>query len=327
MLHTGISSALRVTLSAVPAGAAALISLTSLLLAIKGGGDLWISAPLKLGRAWHLFVAATFAIPLLPRGALLPYLRRIPRFAITILLVVATFDVLCYYTLLRRGAIQSSFPVPLSIPLTGLLLWCRVRLRLDAAETRPAHAPLSRLVGLATGALLLTLTLLLTFGSTDYRRPADCAIILGAGVRADGTPSLALSDRVNEGIRLFKAGLVDRLIMTGGVDRNGWSEPDVMKRMAVAAAVPPEAILTDPTGVDTKRSAEGCRDLMAREGLRTALIVSHYYHLARCRMTFELAGIASRTVPARMTRRLAREPYYILRECAGFLAYLLPRRR
>ena len=119
---------------------------------------------------------------------------------------------------------------------------------------------------------------------------------------------------------------MDHLIMTGGVGRNGWSEPEVMKRTAMEAGVPATAILTDPTGVDTRRSAEGCRRLMTAAGLESALIVSHYYHLARCRMAFALAGIRCRTVPARMSRRLAREPYYVLRECAGFLAYLFPRR-
>ena len=100
----------------------------------------------------------------------------------------------------------------------------------------------------------------------------------------------------------------------------------VMARIAIEAGVPAEAVLIDRGGVDTRRSAEGCRRVMVREGLSTALVVSHYYHLARCRMAFALSGIQCHTVPARMSRRLAREPYFVLRECAGFLAYLLPRR-
>ena len=51
--------------------------------------------------------------------------------------------------------------------------------------------------------------------------------------------------------------------------------------------------------------------------------VSHYYHLARIKLVSRRMGIACATVPCPMTRRLAKEPYFVARECAAFVSYYL----
>lgn len=311
----------RSLIGTVPAGAALLMAGTSLLFTFTGAEGVWISSPGPLPALWHVLMAAVLTAGVFPSA-----FRGRPAFiAAGPLLMVAMRDVMQYYVRLTDGAIRTTTAFPLSALVVAVLIWCLARLR-PTPDRETRRAPfLPRLAGVAAGGLLMTLALLLTFGATDYRRRADCAIVLGAGVWNDGSPSLALSDRVKEGIRLWQSGLVSHLIMTGGTGQNGWSEPEVMKRMAIEAGVPAEAVLTDPDGVDTFRSADNCGVIMAREGFSSALVVSHYYHLARCRMVFTLAGIKCATVPAHMTRRLVKEPHYVLRECAGFLAYLLPR--
>ena len=44
------------------------------------------------------------------------------------------------------------------------------------------------------------------FGKTDYRRPADAAVVLGARVYADGRLSDALADRVRTACQLYRDG-------------------------------------------------------------------------------------------------------------------------
>ncbi|MEE1169949.1 MAG: YdcF family protein, partial [Anaerovoracaceae bacterium] len=44
---------------------------------------------------------------------------------------------------------------------------------------------------------------------------ADCIIVLGAQVKADGTPSKMLRDRLDEGIRLYEAGAAPKILMSG----------------------------------------------------------------------------------------------------------------
>ena len=44
----------------------------------------------------------------------------------------------------------------------------------------------------------------------DSSKKTDCILVLGAGVKPDGTPSKMLKDRLNKGIELYKKG-VDRI--------------------------------------------------------------------------------------------------------------------
>ena len=43
---------------------------------------------------------------------------------------------------------------------------------------------------------------------------ADCILVLGAGVREGGEPSLMLSDRLNTSISLYEADVCDRMLMS-----------------------------------------------------------------------------------------------------------------
>ena len=51
------------------------------------------------------------------------------------------------------------------------------------------------------------------------------AIVLGAGIRGDGRPTLFLRDRLNGAIRLYQLGKVDGLLMTD-IDAAGLGVPD-----------------------------------------------------------------------------------------------------
>lgn len=178
---------------------------------------------------------------------------------------------------------------------------------------------------MAVGFGVLVLSHLVTFGTTDYTRPADAAVVLGAKVYPDGTPSLALADRVQTGINLFREGHVRILIMSGATGVEGQNEAEVMRRIAVRAGVPDSSILVDERGANTSQSARHCARILTERRLATVLLVSHYYHLARAKMAFAEQGVVCFTVPARMSRRLAREPYFVLRECAAYMAYCAAR--
>ena len=63
----------------------------------------------------------------------------------------------------------------------------------------------------------------------------DAAIVLGAMVRPDGSPSPALARRVGHAVRLAHAGVVSHLLMTGGAVRHPVPEARIMRDLAVAA--------------------------------------------------------------------------------------------
>ncbi len=334
------------------AGATALMAVTSLcslLAAVRWLQPVepyvWIENPLGSSLAapvvWHLALAAEFAAatffllrPLLPSGTRRhvvglrrPVVHFVVAIALAALCLLALMDAVVFYWLLARGQIASAFPVPLSLFLFVLLF---VVDTLVWDIPLPACRPpwLSGLLGLAgfgAGVVGLVLLHLVTFGTTDYSRRADVAIVMGARVYSDGVPSLALADRLQTAIELYEAGRVQFLLMTGGTGSEGINEARAMRDFAADEGVPAERIVIDEHGVNTLASARNCRRILDERGLTTALVVSHYYHLARCKMLFAEHGIACATVPARMSRRLVKEPYYVFRECIAYLAYTVQR--
>lgn len=218
-------------------------------------------------------------------------------------LVLALLNVIEFYTL--RGAGLPAAVLPFSLVTVALLVAAVGRLYPDG---RALPWPW-RAAGAAAAGPSLLLLHLFSFGLTDYTRRADAIVVFGAGVYSDGSPSLALEDRVRHGVRLYRRGVAPVVVMSGGPD-----ETPVMKRLAVAWGVPAEALELDPEGVNTYATLRNLRH-------RSVLAVSHYYHLARIKLAARRAGVRAVTVPCPMTRRLAREPYFIARECAAFAAY------
>ena len=108
--------------------------------------------------------------------------------------------------------------------------------------------------------------------------PVDCILVLGCGVREDGTPSLMLRDRLDKGIELYKQGVAPKLLMSGDHSRKDYDEVNVMKDYAIAAGVPSEDIFMDHAGFSTYESMYRARDVFS---VRSAVIVSQRYHLFR----------------------------------------------
>nr|WP_246330700.1 ElyC/SanA/YdcF family protein [Saccharopolyspora hordei] len=108
--------------------------------------------------------------------------------------------------------------------------------------------------------------------------PTEVGLVLGAGVRWDGTPSLILQGRLDTAKTLYDAGKVRRLIVSGSPESRGYSEPAVMRHHLVSHGVPAEAVVLDETGVDTWQS---CRRAAGEFGLRELTVISTRFHLRR----------------------------------------------
>jgi uncharacterized SAM-binding protein YcdF (DUF218 family) len=286
----------------------------------------WIALPLP--RAARLGIAALAGIVLTAHG-LGTRLPRAARTAAAGLLAAISLVALVNAIQFWRGLATDAFDTPAVVPAS--LLVAVVLAALAAAQTSDLPAPpwSARRVLACAGvcfatAIALPLVRVATFGPTRYDRSADCAVVFGARVYGDGTPSLALADRVDESVRLYHRGQVGLLVMSGAVDQsNGRSEPEAMRARAIAAGVPAEAIVVDEAGVDTLSTVRNTRALMDERGLRDAIVVTHYFHIPRAKLLFDREAIRSFTVPARMSRRLAKEPWFVAREVPGYYHALL----
>lgn len=107
---------------------------------------------------------------------------------------------------------------------------------------------------------------------------ADCALVLGAGVHEDGTPSDVLRDRLDEGLALYRAGRVSRILVSGDHHTTAYDEPNAMRRYLEANGVPPADIFMDHAGVDTYSSIWRARHVF---GAQRVVVVTQQFHLAR----------------------------------------------
>ena len=123
----------------------------------------------------------------------------------------------------------------------------------------------------------------------------DCILVLGCGVRDDGTPSHMLEDRLRRGVELYKAGAAPKIIMSGDHGRTGYDEVNTMKQYAIDAGVPSEDIFMDHAGFSTYESMYRAVDIFCAEKI---LIVSQEYHLHRAIYLARALGLEAYGVAA-----------------------------
>ncbi|KPQ39738.1 MAG: vancomycin high temperature exclusion protein [Phormidium sp.] len=104
------------------------------------------------------------------------------------------------------------------------------------------------------------------------------AIVFGAGVWDDGTPTPMLADRVFAGVDLYQRGTVERILMSGDNQTPDYNEVEAMVQLAEQSGVPRAAILDDRLGLSTY---ETCRRARDHYGIHEAVLVSQRYHLPR----------------------------------------------
>lgn len=238
--------------------------------------------------------------------------------------VIATVNAISFFVLVSRGDIIPGTPVPLSL-FVALGLFC---VTVAALRPRPllhtqhsgTYAPVISAIAIA---LFFPLLLVFFFGSTDYRRPADVAVVFGARAFADGSPSLPLLDRVEQACKLYRAGLVRRIIFSGGPGDGTIHETEAMRTIALRRGVSPDDIILDRDGIDTEHTAANSTRIIELLGGGRIIVVSHPYHLPRIKMTFKRYGQNVYTIPADDTSRHGRKPTQLAREIVAFWAYYL----
>ena len=139
------------------------------------------------------------------------------------------------------------------------------------------------LVILAASILALSLNfyvIMSTEGSINNTtdRKYSCILVLGAGIRPDGTPSHMLEDRIIKSVELYKSGVSDVILMSGDHSSDSYNEVGVMKSYAMSLGVPESAIICDGKGYSTYESVWRAKEIF---GYSDLVIVTQTYHLHR----------------------------------------------
>ena len=124
----------------------------------------------------------------------------------------------------------------------------------------------------------------------DASSVAKCrvALVLGAGVKPDGTCSQLLRDRLDRSVELYKAGRVEKLLMSGDNRVSHYNEPERMRDYAISQGVPAEDVKCDYAGRRTYDSIYRARHVF---GLRKVTLTSQGFHLPRALFLCDAIGV------------------------------------
>jgi len=150
---------------------------------------------------------------------------------------------------------------------------------------------------LAAVAFVAAFVVVLTTSTVDERRPADAIVVLGAA-QYNGRPSPVLQARLDHALKLYRAGLAPRVVVTGGVGHGDVeSEATVGKRYLTARGMPMSAVVLEPEGHSTGESMTVVAEWMRKKQLTSVILVSDPFHMARLRVEARRTGITAYLSP------------------------------
>ncbi len=157
--------------------------------------------------------------------------------------------------------------------------------------------------------------------SVDEVSNHGVAIIFGAGLWRDGSPTPVLRDRVITGAELYFAGKVEKLLMSGDNRFVDYNEPAAMRDYAVSLGVPEDAIVLDYAGRRTYDTCYRARDIFE---LESVILVTQGFHLPRALYTCNALGVSAVGVEAdQRTYRRRSLAYWHTRETFATLVAIL----
>jgi vancomycin permeability regulator SanA len=114
------------------------------------------------------------------------------------------------------------------------------------------------------------------------------AIVFGAEVKKDGTPSVVLRDRVETAVDLYKRGRVEKLVMSGDNRFVGYNEPESMRQYALTLGMPDSDIVLDYAGRSTYDMCYRTKEIF---GVNSAILVTQGFHMPRALFLCKAFGI------------------------------------
>ena len=133
---------------------------------------------------------------------------------------------------------------------------------LPGAPARRRRVRVSRKVALtasalAVAALAAPIATVQIIGSGKVYSAQDApnrsvALVLGAGLKPDGTPSVFLARRLDAARALYERGAVQAILVSGDNAQADYDEPTAMYDWLIDAGIPAERVVRDYAGFDTQ---------------------------------------------------------------------------
>ena len=134
------------------------------------------------------------------------------------------------------------------------------------------------------------LTFITVDGLTDKKMRADLAVVLGSKVNEDGTLSVRLEKRMECVVNVYRSGRAKKILVSGGLGKEGFYEGDKMKAYLIKKNVPDSVIFVDNFGNNTLATVKNTIKLTDSLHFKSILVISQYFHLTRTKMLFRKAN-------------------------------------
>ena len=142
----------------------------------------------------------------------------------------------------------------------------------------------------------------------------DCIIVLGCGLKSDGTPSHMLNDRLEVCLDIYfglsENGKETKLLMSGDHGTVEYDEVGAMKQFAIEGGVASSEIFMDHAGFSTYESIYRAKEIFGAERI---IVVTQEYHLYRALHIADALGVEAYGVSADL-RSYAGQLKYSARE-------------
>lgn len=150
-----------------------------------------------------------------------------------------------------------------------------------------------------------------------------CGLVFGAAVHRNSLPGPGIARRVETAARLYREGLLQHIILSGGKGEEGVaSEAQVMRDVALEDGIPAGDLTLEG---DSRSTWENLRNSRPLTGSCTTVIgISDRYHLARITFLAHLQGWGSlQTLPSDLEPPWPFEMKSIAREVAAMVYYIV----
>jgi len=118
---------------------------------------------------------------------------------------------------------------------------------------------------------------------------AECAIVLGGGIRKNNQPDSDTKDRLKKLLSLFNDGYIPRILVTGGKVQKDLSisEASIMKDYLIKHGVAANKILIETDSKDTIGNALFSKVLVQKRNWNKIILITSDYHISRSLRIFD----------------------------------------
>lgn len=156
-------------------------------------------------------------------------------------------------------------------------------------------------------------------GLYDEKVKSDIGVIFGNKVNEDGSLSKRLEMRLEKGLELYRDSIIDMIVVSGGLGREGHYEGTKMYEYLIAHGVPADRITVDNAGNTTEDTAENVRNINGN--VQSVIVISQYYHISRARLALRNAGF-NKVYGVHADYFEWRDLYSLIREFFAYYKYL-----